>query len=917
MMIKKCLVFFLCFFSLTGWSQDRKHTWVDSVFNKLDVEQKIGQLFFVKVAMNASPQQLKEVIDLAEEGKIGGVIQLRLALGKHVTWAEQLQRNAKTPVLIAASVTAGLGTVLDSTMNFYRPLVLGALENDSLIKAYGEELAFQMKTADIQLNLGSSSYEFFNDNPQKNISKTSLFLDALNQRGILSGSVWPSAADSSLSQTRETTASKLSVIQFSLQNALRIDEINVSNVRKKLSYEGMLMADVNELQKFSSKKKKGDAETIGFLAGFDLMVSPLNIEAAVKQIKKIVKKDKQLALQLDQSVRRILSYKYQSGLNEITTSDNIGLKLNSPEARLLRQTIANEAVTVVQNKNALIPIQKLDDTKFISISVGKNSFNPLTSYLTRYAPFSHFQLGILKDTINFPTNFTSNDIVVIGLFSNSIPQDDLATYVNRLSDKAKVIVCSFDNPQGLKYFESASAIIAAYADDAEMMQTVAQIIFGGLPAKGSLPIKVSGALVNGTKVSTELSNRFSYQQPEAAGMDSRVLEKIELIAKEAIDIGSTPGCYVQVVKDGKVIYDRGFGWLTYEKKSPVTEQTIYDLASVTKVTATLQTVMYMYERGMIDVHKKLSVYLPELKESNKADFTIKDILTHQAGLWPFLPFWAETVKDSAVIKKYYARQSSDDFPFPVAENLFASKAMKDSLWQWIIHAKIREKVSRTPFDYRYSDMGFYMMQHLAEKLLGMPIEDFLQKNLYQPIGANTMGYLPLRKFPKEMIAPTEDDKLFRKELLVGYVHDQGAAMHGGIAGHAGLFSNANDLAKMGQLWLNGGSYGGVKFLKSETLATFTQKQYEISRRGLGWDRPTISDWNGPTTLHASAKTFGHTGFTGTCVWVDPEFNLVYVFLSNRVNPDMTNNKILNANIRPRIQEVIYQSIFEYCSRNRE
>jgi CubicO group peptidase (beta-lactamase class C family) len=580
----------------------------------------------------------------------------------------------------------------------------------------------------------------------------------------------------------------------------------------------------------------------------------------------------------------------------------------------LKQTIAHEAITVIQNKNALIPIRQLDETRFASLTIGKNSYNSFTSYLTKYGPFSHFQMGVLVDTVNFSASLARADVVVIALFANSISKNELATYINRLAAKKQVILCGFDNPQGLGYFENASAVIAAYADDAEIMQTTAQIIFGGLPSKGSLPIKVSDAFVNGSNIHTTQSNRFSYQRPEAAGLDSRVLEKIETIAKEAIDIGSTPGCYVQVVKDGKVIYDRGFGWLTYEKKSPVTDQTIYDLASVTKVTATLQTVMYMYERGMIDVHKKLSVYLPELKESNKADFTIKDILTHQAGLWPFLPFWAETVKDSLIAKKYYSRESSEDYPFPVAENMFASKVMKDSLWQWIINAKVRDKISRTPYDYKYSDMGFYMLQHLAEKLLGMPMEDFLQKNLYQPIGANTMGYLPLRKFPKEIVAPTEDDKLFRKRLLVGYVHDQGAAMHGGIAGHAGLFSNANDLAKMGQLWLNGGSYGGVQFLNDETLKAFTQKQYEGSRRGLGWDRPTISDWNGPTTLHASAKTFGHTGFTGTCVWVDPEVNLVYVFLANRVYPDMTNNKILNANIRPRIQEVIYQSIFEYCAR---
>jgi beta-N-acetylhexosaminidase len=237
--------------------------------------------------------------------------------------------------------------------------------------------------------------------------------------------------------------------------------------------------------------------------------------------------------------------------------------------------------------------------------------------------------------------------------------------------------------------------------------------------------------------------------------------------------------------------------------------------------------------------------------------------------------------------------------------------MKDSLWQWIIKAKVREKPARTVFDYRYSDMGFYILQHLAEKLLNQPMQDFLDQNLYEPLGAYTLGYLPLTKFPATQIAPTEDDKLFRKKLLTGYVHDQGAAMHGNIAGHAGLFGDANDLAKLGQMLLQRGNYGGQQFYKPETVDYFIGKQYETSRRGLGWDKPTVSDWAGPTTLYASPKTFGHTGFTGTCIWVDPEFNLVFVYLSNRVYPDMTNNKLLNANIRPRIQEVIYKAMFNY------
>jgi CubicO group peptidase (beta-lactamase class C family) len=249
----------------------------------------------------------------------------------------------------------------------------------------------------------------------------------------------------------------------------------------------------------------------------------------------------------------------------------------------------------------------------------------------------------------------------------------------------------------------------------------------------------------------------------------------------------------------------------------------------------------------------------------------------------------------------------------VADKLYASAAMRDSLWSWIVHAKIREKVARTPFDYRYSDMGFYIMQHLSERLLNQPMEDFLEQNLYGPLGAYTTGYLPLLRFPIRQIAPTERDKLFRKALLIGTVHDQGAAMHGGVAGHAGLFSTANDLAKLGQMLLQEGYYGGTRYYKPETVRLFTQKQFETSRRGLGWDKPTPpGDWNGPTSIYASPKTFGHTGFTGTCIWVDPEFKTVYVFLSNRVHPDMTNNKLLNANIRSRIQDVMYQSIFDYC-----
>jgi beta-N-acetylhexosaminidase len=510
-------------------------------------------------------------------------------------------------------------------------------------------------------------------------------------------------------------------------------------------------------------------------------------------------------------------------------------------------------------------------------------------------------------------------VVFVALF----PSSREATFTRLLpllrqqDPNREIVICDFGADFFRKYASEFPTVVTAYEDDTEMLMSVPEVIFGGLPALGISPVSF-GKIPSGTTNKTPVLDRLTYSFPEEVGMaeevgmDSKTLGGIEKIAKEAIDMGATPGCHVLVAREGKVIYEKSFGYLTYEKQQPVTDQTIYDLASVTKVSATLQAVMFLYDKGLIDVNKKASYYLPELKTSNKKDFIVKDILTHQAGLWPFLPFWAQTMKDSVHLPEYYSKTLSPEYPFVVSDNLFASKSMKDSLWNWIVKAKIREKPQRTPFDYRYSDMGFYISQHLSETLLNQPIEDFLSQNLYEPLGASTTGYLPLVRFSIHQIAPTENDKLFRRSLLIGVVHDQGAAMHGGIAGHAGLFSNANDLAKLGQMLLQEGYYGGVRYYRPETVRFFTQKQFENSRRGLGWDKPTPGDWNGPTSYYSSPKTFGHTGFTGTCIWVDPEFKLVYIFLSNRVHPDMTNNKLLTANIRSRIQDVIYQSIFNYC-----
>ncbi|HEX8039584.1 MAG TPA: serine hydrolase, partial [Chryseosolibacter sp.] len=511
-------------------------------------------------------------------------------------------------------------------------------------------------------------------------------------------------------------------------------------------------------------------------------------------------------------------------------------------------------------------------------------------------------------------NLSGQNVIIVGLFPATSGKTlyNLMAILQDASPEQTVIVADFGCKAFAPYVSRFAAVITAYTDTKDVVGMVPQVIFGGLAGRGTLPVRY-GDLASGTGVHTPSLRRLTYSFPEDAGLDGSTLDRIAAIAQEAISSGSTPGCYVLVAKDGKVIYDQGFGYLTYENEHPVTDETLYDLASLTKVTATLQTVMFMQEHGLIDINKKLSVYLPELKGTNKKDITIVDVLTHQAGLTPFVPLWPLTVEGPRFLPMpmYYSSQQSLTYPLQIAPALFGSPILKDSVWSWITESKMLDKPPRTPYSYRYSDLGFMMFKQLAERTLNQPMEEFLQQNFYEPLGAYSLGYNPLHRFTPEKIAPTEMDTLFRHGLVLGTVHDERAAMLGGVSGHAGLFGTANDLSKLGQMLLQNGTYGGLQYYKPETISLFTAKQYASSRRGLGWDKPVQGDWNSPTSIYASPRTFGHTGFTGTCLWVDPEFNLVYIFLSNRVFPDR-NDKLIQTNIRSRIQDVIYKSIFNFC-----
>jgi CubicO group peptidase (beta-lactamase class C family)/beta-glucosidase-like glycosyl hydrolase len=945
----------------TTLAQSRQTQWVDSVFQTLTLNHKIGQLMMIPVNSLTTADEAEQLI---RNFGIGGVVFTDGSPVRQVQLTNRLQQNSVVPLLIGMNAEEGLGAVLDSTLTYPYSLMLGALTGDSLIFRLGTELGRQLKALGVHLNFGPTAdlsthfqrddllYHSFGENAPKVASQATAYMNGLSQAGVIPvvkhfpdyglkvkgfenlNTLSPAREDSvqiyPLQQLfKNNCKALLSAYQHDpifpdrrkrftsekkLLNEALPTLVNADYLKKNLGYQGLLFSYVPDVKLFLDKYKAGDSELYAFLAGNDILLFPENIRAAVKKLRKKIKRQPALAGQLNESVRKILRLKFDAGLDHPgpVREENLISKINTPEARILRQALFEGSLTVIRNEQGLIPITYLDGEPLASLSVGMPAQNSFSHYLSKYAPFKHYQLQQLADTASLIQNLKTYKKVVVGVFPYASGLEaEYTSLIKVLAAHTQVIICNFTSPSKLDLAPTAPVVIQAYTDEEIPVRGAVQILFGSLPATGVLPVSVTEHVRAGLGLKTSSKQRLRYAEPEEVGVSSMTLAKIGSIAREAIETRATPGCQVVVARKGKIIYEKSFGWFTYGNRVPVTDETIYDLASLTKITATLQAIMFLEEKGILDINKKASMYLPELMSTNKKDMIVKDILTHQAGLVPFEPWWPQTISDSTW-SHFYSTEKNENYPLQVANHLYAANHIKDSVWQWTVKSKLLVKSDRTPYPFRYSDLSFIILYRLAEKLLNQPVEDFVKQNLYEPLGAGTLGYLPLERFDSSQIAPTEYDTVFRKSMLIGTVHDERAAMLGGLSGHAGLFGNANDLAKLGQMLLQQGYYGGHSYYKPETVNRFTNKQYDTSRRGLGWDKPVQSEWNSPTSVWASPRTFGHTGFTGTCLWVDPEFDLVYVFLSNRVHPDRS-NKLITSNIRSRIQDVIYQSIFEYCN----
>ncbi|HET6227731.1 MAG TPA: serine hydrolase, partial [Bacteroidia bacterium] len=690
-------------------------------------------------------------------------------------------------------------------------------------------------------------------------------------------------------------------------------------LKDTLGFKGLVFTDALNMKGVSKFYKPGEINVKALIAGNDVLLFPEDVPQGIKEIKAAIERGEITQEEIDKRCMKILMVKQWVGLNHYSKIkvENITEELNSPQADLINRKLTEASITLLQNKRNIIPLKKLDTLKIASLSLGYKELNSFQKTLENYSHITHY--GVDKDAKQqvFDTvllALQNYNLVIINLNNtNNKPDKDFGLtdqvkhMLKAVLKQNRVIINIPANPYILAKIDSlevADGIIMSYEDTDLSASYAAQLIFGGIGSKGKLPITPTPYFKVGMGIETT-PIRMKYTIPEELGIDSKKFEKIDSIVNQGIKDKVFPGCQVLIAKDQKVIYQKSFGYHTYENKIAVKNDDLYDIASITKIVSSTASVMRLMDQGKIVLENKLSDYLPELIGTNKQDILIKEMLTHQAGFRDWIPFWQKTVnKDGSYKPGIYSRTPNEQYIKRVADDLYINNNYEDSLYKQIIESPIKERGK-----YLYSDLGYYFLKKVIEKQSGAALNIYTLNSFYAPLGLRTIGYKPLSRFDMDQIVPTEFDAKFRKQLLHGDVHDPGAAMLGGVAGHAGIFSDANDVAIMMQLFLNKGTYGGARYIDSLTLSECTSCQYKDNRRAIGFDKPeTNPTKESPVCTCVSDQSFGHTGFTGTLAWADPKNGTVYIFLSNRVYPDADDNKLAKSGIRTKIQEIIYNAL---------
>ena len=942
------------------YSSDSEKKWVDSIYNGLSFEERVGQLFMVAAYSNKDSTHIKGVDKLITDYKIGGLIFFQGGPVRQARLTNRFQKKSKIPLFIGIDGEWGLSMRLDSTYRYPWNMTLGAVQDMKLIEKMGQQMAQQANRMGIHFNF--APVLDINTNPLNPIignrsfgedkflvtERASALMKGIQSQGVFAtGKHFPGHGDTAtdshhslpylnFSKARlddvefypykKLFSEGLSSIMVAHLNVLSIEPMPnyptslsynvVTNiVQDQLGFKGLIFTDALNMKGASGYMQPGDIDLEAFLAGNDVLLFAENVPVAVEKFRQAYADSILSEERLQLSVKKILAYKYRGGLNHYKAIDlkNLYNDLNSHEYDDLNYQLYENAVTVLKNEEEVVPVMELENEKIAYVKLGDDDGSVYLNTLQKYADVTEIQ----EDTLSVLSSRLKNySTVIVGYHKadGAWKKHDFSakelTWLDTISKNRRVIFTNFAKPYSLipiKSFKNIKTVIQAYQNNAFAQTVAAEIVFGALGSKGKLPVTIGLSFKLNDGLFTRVTNRLGFTTPENAGMSSAKLSKIDMIAQRAIKEKMTPGIQVLVARHGKVIYQKSFGYHTYDNDIKVKNSDVYDVASLTKILSTLPNLMQLYDKGKVDLEAKLGDMIPAFADTDKKNITLKDMLLHQARFQAWIPFYQETLDsnkrpDSLLYKKSF----SPEFPNQVAENLFLVKGYQDTIVSRIAESKLLKKK-----EYKYSDFTFILLKEYLEKATGKPLDVLAQDSFYRPLGAAYTTYNPLRKWDMSVIPPTEIDNYFRYQVIQGYVHDMAAAMEDGIAGHAGLFSNAMDIAKIMQMYLEKGNYGGKQYFSAKTFDTFNTCYAckEGNRRGLGFDKPQIEK-SGPTCGCVSKSSFGHTGFTGTMTWADPETGIVYVFLSNRTYPEAGENKLSKENIREDIQKAIQEAIIE-------
>ncbi|MDY0781153.1 glycoside hydrolase family 3 N-terminal domain-containing protein [Tenacibaculum sp. IB213877] len=949
---------------LRAKNADAQEVWVNSIMDSLTIDQKIGQLFMMQAYSNKDMKHENYVVQMIRDYHVGNLIFMQGTPEKQVQLTNRYQAVAKkVPLMIGFDGEWGLDMRLKNTYRFPWNMTLGAIQDEKLIEELGERIGEHCKRVGIHINF--APVVDINTNPnnpiignrsfgekKENVAKQSIaFTKGMQKAGVLANAKhFPGHGD-----TETDSHHTLPVINF---NEERIDTLELYPFRKqfdsgvasvmtahlsipslesneklpsslsknvvtnllqqKLGFLGLVFTDGLNMKGAANYSSPAEINLAAIKAGNDVLLIPDDIPKTIVLIKEALLKGELTEERINRSVRKILRAKYLVGLNTYKpiSEENLAADLNSPKDEVLHRKLIKNSITALKNEIGTIPIRNLETKKIAYVSLGDGSGNDFVNMMKNY---TKIDVVTDKHLDGLQKKLNKYNIVIVGLHkpdtnpwkSYKFSDKDLV-WLQEIARNNNVLVNVFTSPYSLlqfKSFKNIEGLVVSYQNSKLAQELTAQAIFGAFPIQGKLPVSIKDNFTAGHGLLTNSLDRFQYSIPEDVGMSSNKLEDIDRYIDTILNEHMAPGGQILVARFGKVIYNKSFGYHTNKKEFEVKNSDVYDLASLTKILASLPMVMKAEEDKKISLYSSLRDILPSYKESNKDTLELKEILSHYARLQSWIPFYKRTKDDTTGenLSEYYSSKKTKKYNIKVAKNLYLNQSYKDS-----IQRLVRESEQRDRIGYKYSDLGYYILKEILEYKYKKPLNKLVDEEFYKSLGLNRTTYLPLEKFDKDEIVPTEYDDYFRHQLVHGYVHDMGAAMLGGVGGHAGLFANANDVAKIMQMYLQEGTYGGVHYFKPETVRKFNTRYYEDvrNRRGLGFDKPQINPNEKPTCGCVSDKSFGHSGFTGTYTWADPQSGIVYVFLSNRVYPNMNNMGLVRKNIRTKIQKVIQEAILQ-------